>query len=212
MMKRLLALSLLLLLGLPMFAQQPRNENPSFDNGAPASQGVQFIHYIPDGNAIGWLGNGVGNNAESYSGVGFFPNPVKDRVNALVVSSDFPRLFQGFRAVTNTRTSFVSGAGAVAGKYSGIGNFTDLGKVTAATTTHENVPHEINSNTLYVNTYFDDGGPASPRFDVYSRQTEAARYAGTGYYFGNLFKAINARGRSVTSAIQHLAERRAKSD
>jgi hypothetical protein len=216
-MKRLLALLMFLLLGMPAFAQQPGNTDVSFGSMAPAPQGARLIHYnIPDGTSKGWLDNGVRKDAENSPDVGFLPNPLKDRANFLVVSSDFPRFFQGFQAVTSTtHTTQVSGRGTLTDNYGGMWDFTYHGQVATAATTHETVSHQINSNTLYVNTYYDDGALVSQRYDVYSRQTESAPYAGTGYYFGNLFKAINARGRLITSAIQRItgpAQKKAKSD
>ena len=39
---------------------------------------------------------------------------------------------------------------------------------------------------------------------VYTAQTGRDRYTGTGFNLGNMFKAIDARGRLITSAIHHV--------
>ena len=61
------------------------------------------------------------------------------------------------------------------------------------------------SNVLYANTYNDDGALVSQRSHVYSTQTGGDPYAGLGYNMGNAFRAINAKGRLITSAIQDIA-------
>jgi hypothetical protein len=217
-MKRLVALFMFLLLAMPAFAQQPCTKVVSFGHMAPTPQGARLIHYnIPDGTSKGWLNNWVRKNAKNYPDVCFLPNPMKDHANFLVVLSDSPRFFQGFQATTvyNTSTSYVSGSGTATDNYGGTWDFAYNGNVTTTTATRENVPYEISTNVLYANAYNDDGALVSQRYHVYSTQTGGDPYAGFGYNLGNALRAINARGRLITSVVQDLAgpaQKKTKSD
>jgi len=217
-MKKLVALFMLWLLAMPAFAQQPCTKVVSFGYMAPTPQGARLIHYnIRDGTSKGWLNNWVRKNAKNYPDVCFLPNPLKDHANFLVVLSNSPRFFQGFQAVTTTATNTtpVSGSGTVTDNYGGTWNYTYNGEVTTTTTTQENVPYQINTNILYANAYNDDGAIVSHRYHVYSTQTGGNGYSAFGYNMGNALRAINARGRLITSVVQDLAgpaQKKTKSD
>ncbi len=209
-MKKLLVFLTFLLVSMTAFAQQPGNLiSVSFDDKAPAPQGARVIQYnLPDGASKGWLDGGVGRNTLTYPEVRFLPNPPKDGANSLVASSESPRFFQGFRDMTgNTPASRLSAAGS----YGGLWDITRGQNAPAAAT--EKASHPINSNTLYLNTFYEDGGLGSQRYDPYSRQNQDARYSGTGYYFGSLLKSLDSKGRAVTSALHYvggLAQKTAK--
>jgi hypothetical protein len=217
-MKRLAASFMFLLLAVPAFAQQPCTKVVSFGQIAPTPQGARLIYYnIPDGTSKGWLNNWVRKNSKNYPDVCFLPNPLKDRANFLVVLSDSPRFFQGFQAVTTTSTNITpgSGSGTVTDNYGGMWNYTYNGEVTTTTTTHENLPYEINTNDLYASAYNDDGALVSHRYHVYSTETGSDSSSGFGYNVGNALRTINARGRLITSVVKDLAgpaQKKAKSE
>jgi len=217
-MKRLVALFMFLLLAIPGFSQQPCSKVVSFGYMAPTPQGARLIQYnIPDGTSKRWLNNWVRKNAKNYPDVCFLPNPLKDHANFLVVLSDSPRFFQGLQAVTTpvTNATPVSGSGPVTDNYGGMWNYTYDGEVSNTMTTHENVPYEINANDLYANAYNDDGALVSQRYHVYSTQTDGDSSSGFGYNVGNALRAINARGRLITSVVKDIAgpaPKNAKSD
>lgn len=215
-MKRLLALLMFLLLAMAAFAQEPRNKVMSFGYMAPTPQGARFIHYnIQDETSTAWLNNWVRKDGKNYPDVCFLPNPLKDRADSWVVLSNSPGFSQGFQAVTSTlNTTPGSGSRTFTHNDGGMWNFAYYGEVTT-TTTHENFPYEIKTNTLYTNALNDDGALVSPRDQVNSTQTRGEPFAVVSYNVGILFKAINARGRLLTSALQHMAgpaQRKAKSD
>jgi len=207
-MKSLVALLMLLLLAMPAFAQQPCTKVVSFGYLAPTPHGARLIYYkIPDGTSKGWLNNWVRKNAKSYPDVCFLPNPLKDHANFLVVLSDSPRFFQGFQVVPTSSTNItpVSGSGTVTDEYGGMWNYTFDGEVTTTATTRENVPYGFNMNDLYANAYNDHGALVSHRYHVYSAETGSDSSSGFGYNVGNALRAINARGRLITSVVKDLA-------
>jgi len=203
-------------MAMPAFAQQPCNKVVSFGFMAP-TQGSRLIHYNPpDGTSKGWLNNWVRMDAKNYPDVFFLPNPLKDRANSLAVWSGSPRLFQGFQAVTSTTTHTTpgSGSGTFTHNYGGMWNFSYNSEVTT-TTTHENFPCEIKTNSLYARAYNGDGALVSQRYHFDSTQTLGDPYAVFSYNVENLFRIINARGRLITSTLQHIAgpaPKEAKSD
>ena len=206
-MNRLLALFIFLLLGMTTFAQQPGTTNDSFDDRALVPQRAHLVSYdVPDGISKGWLNTGLRSNAESSPDVGFLHQPLKDGARLLAVSSDSPRLFQGFQAVTSS-TRYIpptSGDGSVAGNFGGMWNFTYRGDGTTAATAHENPPYQFNTDALYANNYNDSSTLFLQLHPVYTAQTGSDRYTGTGFNLGSMFKTINARGRVITSAMRHV--------
>jgi hypothetical protein len=206
-MNRLLALFMFLLLGMTTFAQQPGTTSDSFDDRALVPQRAHLISYDgPDGISKGWLYNGLRTNTESSPDVGFLHQPLNDGAKLLAVSSDSPRRFQGFQAGTST-TRYIapaSGDGSVAGNFGGMWNFTYHGDGTSAATAHENLPYQFNTDALYANNYNDSSTLFLQLHPVYTAQTGSDRYTGTGFNLGNMFKAINARGRLITSAVHHV--------
>jgi len=215
-MNRLLALFIFLLLGMTMFAQQPGTTNDSFDDRALIPQRAHLVSYhVPDGTSKGGLYTGLSANAESSPDVGFLHQPLNDGAKLLAVSSDSPRLFQGFQAGTST-TRYIppaSGDGSAAGNFGEMWNFTYRGDGTSAATAHENFPYQLKTDTLYASNNNDSSTLFLQLHPVYTAQTGSDRYTGTGFNLGNMFKAINAKGRLITSAIHHvggLAQKTAK--
>ena len=85
---------------------------------------------------------------------------------------------------------------------------------TAASATHEEFPSQFKTDSLYANNYNDGNSSLFLQLHpVYTAPAASDRYTGTGLNLGNMFKAINARGRLITSAIHHvggLAQKTAK--
>lgn len=162
-------------------------------------QGIRLLKGEPS-----WLKNWVRKNATKYPDICFSQSPMQRRANYLVVLSDSPHYFHGFEPVvrTNTTTTPVSGDGTVIDNYGDIWNYTIDGTVTTTTTTHENVPYEINSNTLYADAYDDHGALVSQSYHVYSTKS-GGDDAGV-YNMGNAFRGINARGRLINRIVKDI--------
>jgi len=215
-MKRHLALLMFWLLAMPAFAQEPCNKVVSFGSMAATPQGARLIRYnIAGETSTAWINNWVRKDGKNNPDVCFTPNPPKGRADSLVVLSDSPRFFQGFQAVTSTtHTSPGLGRGTFAQNYGGMWNFASYSEVTT-TTSHENFPYEIKTNSLYTNALNDDAALVSQRDHVNSTQTGGEPFAVVSYNVGILFKAVNTRGRLLTSTLLHLAgpaQKKAKSD
>ena len=216
-MNRLLALFIFLLLGMTTFAQQPGTTNGSFDDRALVPQRAHLVSYaVPDGVSKGWLNPGPRTNAESSSEAGFLPQPLKDGVKLLAVSSDSPRVIQAFQPATSTApySPPTSGDGSSAGNLGGMWNFTYPGEGTTAAIAHEDFPYRFKTDTLYANNYNDGNSSLFLQLHpVYTAPAGSDRCTGTGLNLGNMFKAISARGRLVTSAVHRvggLAQKTAK--
>jgi hypothetical protein len=207
-MNRLLALFMFLLLSTTAFAQQPASTTESFDDRAAAPQGASLVSFsVPDGSSKGWSYNGAPD-------LGFLQDPLKGRARFLAVSSDSPRLLPGFQAVISTTRSTPTAFGvAAAGNLGGTWNFAYRANGTAAAATHDDCPYQLKTGTLFANNYNDSSTLFLPLHPVYTAPAGNDRYTGTGFNLGNVFKAISARGRLMTSAIHRvggLAQKTAK--
>ena|ERR1035441_5580252 len=216
-MNRLLALFIFLLRGMTIFAQQPGTTNSSFDDRALVPQRAHLACYaVPDASSKGWLNPGSRTSAESSPDVGFLHQPLNDGAKLLAVSADSPKLFQGFQTATSTTryTPPASGDGSVAGNFGGMWNFTYQGDGTAAASIREDFPSQFKTDTLYANNYNDGNSSLFLQLHpVYTAPAASDRYTETGLNLGNMFKAISARERLITSAIHHvggLAQKTAK--
>ena len=207
-MNRLLALFIFLMLGMTIFAQQQGTTNSSIDDGSLVPQRAHLASYgVPDTASKGWLNPGSRTNAESSPDVGALQQPLNDGAKLLAVSSDSTKLFQGFQTATSTPRYVppASGDGSVAGNFGGMWKFNFQGDGTAASATHEEFPYQFKTDSLYANNYNDGNSSLFLQLHpVYTAPPASDRYTGTGLNLGNMFKAIGARGRLMTSAIHHV--------
>ena len=72
------------------------------------------------------------------------------------------------------------------------------------TTTRENVPYTINSNTIYANAYDDRGALVSHRSHIYSKKSGGDPEDSAEYNLENELRAINARGRLIHSVVMDI--------
>src|SRR5580700_4766558 len=215
-MNRLLALFMFLLLGMTMFAQQPGTTNNSFDDRALVPQRAHLVSYdVPNGISKGWINTGLRTDVERSPDRGYLHEPLKDGAKLLAISTDSPRLFQEFQTPASA-TRYLAPAsdeGSAAGNLGEMWNFTYPGEGTTAATAHEDFPYRFKTDALYANNYSDSSTLFLQLHPVYTAQTGNDRYTGTGFNLGNMFKAISARGRLVTSAVHRvggLAQKTAK--
>jgi hypothetical protein len=103
--------------------------------------------------------------------------------------------------MTSTTTQ-VSGDGTVIDSHGDMWNYTFDGTVTTTTTARENVPYEIDSDTLYANAYDAHGALVSQSNHTYSRQLGGDN-AGL-YNMGHAFRNINAKGRLINAVIKDI--------
>ena len=83
-------------------------------------------------------------------------------------------------------------------------NYTDDGTATTptSTTTHQNVPYTINSNTIFANAYDDRAALVSHHSHIYSKKSGGDPADSAEYNLENELKAINARGRLIHSVVR----------
>jgi len=111
-------------------------------------------------------------------GLCFSQVPDPQATNYLLVFSTSQSAFNGIyptvrtNTSTNTSTTPVSGSGTVTDNYGGMWNYTYDGTATTTTTTttttHENLPYTDTSNTLYLNSYDQQGRMISQRWRTIS--------------------------------------------
>jgi hypothetical protein len=164
----------------------------------------------PSLGSRGWIGNWVRKNARKHPDICFSQRPMQGRANYLIVLSQSASYFRGFEPVVRTDTSTsmapVSGSGTVTNNYGETWNYTYAGTAPTATTTttYENVPYTINSNTIYANAYDDRGALVSQRYHIYSKKSGGDPEDSAEYNLENEVRAINARGRLIHSVVMDI--------
>jgi hypothetical protein len=144
----------------------------------------------PSLGSRGWIANWVEKNANKLPDICFSQRPMRDRANYLIVLSQSASYFHGFEPVVRTDETW---------------NYSDDGTATSTTTTtRENVPYTINSNTIYANAYDDRGTLVSHRSHIYSKKSGGDPTDSAEYNIENELRAINARGRLIHSVVMDI--------
>jgi YD repeat-containing protein len=172
--------------------------------GISNSAGVQ--HSVPT-----WADHWVQKNAKKFPGLRFSQIPSGSAANYLVVFSSSASELAGFdpivRTDTSTSTTPISGSGTVTDYYGRSWDFTYSGMETTTTTTstRENLPYTIDSNSLYASVYDGQGKLVSRHWRTVSTKQGGETYSTLGYNLGAALSAIHLKSGLLHDAIQDIA-------
>jgi len=104
----------------------------------------------------------------------------------------------------------VSGSGTVTDNYGGMWNYTYDGTATTTTTTttttHENLPYTDTSNTLYLNSYDQQGRMISQRWRTITTRQGGDGANTLGYNLGAALGAIHMKEHLLKSVVEDVAK------
>ena len=173
--------------------------------------GGQVVSRVPD-FAAKWISK----NQKKYMGLCFSQVPDPQAANYLLVFSTSESAFNGIyptvrtNTSTNTSTTPVSGSGTVTDNYGGMWNYTYDGTATTTTTTttttHENLPYTDTSNTLYLNSYDQQGRMISQRWRTITTRQGGDGANTLGYNLGAALGAIHMKEHLLKSVVEDVAK------
>lgn len=127
-----------------------------------------------------------------------------------MVLANSSQSFAGFEPVirtnTTTDTTPVSGSGTVTDSYGGMWHYTYDGTVTTTTTTttEENVGYSLDSNSLYIYTFDENGTLVSGRWKTLTTKQGGDTYSTLGYNLGAALSAINFKSGLLNTAVKDI--------
>jgi hypothetical protein len=158
----------------------------------------------------------VSKNQKKYMGLCFSQVPDPQAANYLLVFSTSQSAFNGIyptvrtNTSTNTSTTPVSGSGTVTDNYGGMWNYTYDGTATTTTTTttttHEDLPYTDTSNTLYLNSYDQQGRMISQRWRTITTRQGGDGANTLGYNLGAALGAIHMKEHLLKSVVEDVAK------
>jgi len=173
--------------------------------------GGQIVSRVP-AFAEKWISK----NQKKYMGLCFSQVPDPQAANYLLVFSTSQSAFNGIyptvrtNTSTNTSTTPVSGSGTVTDNYGGMWNYTYDGTATTTTTTttttHENLPYTDTSNTLYLNSYDQQGRMISQRWRTITTRQGGDGANTLGYNLGAALGAIHMKEHLLKSVVEDVAK------
>jgi hypothetical protein len=175
------------------------------------AEGGQIVSRVP-AFADKWISK----NQKKYAGLCFSQAPDSRAANYLLVFSTSRSAFNGIYPTvrtdtsTNTSTTPVSGSGTVTDNYGGMWNYTYDGTATTTTTTttttHENLPYTDTSNTLYLNSYDQQGRMISQRWRTITTRQGGDGANTLGYNLGAALGAIHMKEHLLKSVVEDVAK------
>ena len=169
------------------------------------ANGSQVAAVVPD-FAAKWIQS----NQKNYPKVCFWQKPLPNKKNYVLIFANSQQAFTGVEPVlrrsTTTSTTPLSGSGTVTDNYGATWNFTSSGTetTTSTTTTIENLPYTLNTNTLYVNTYDQNGRVLSQRSKTVSQKIGGDPSSSLGYNLASALMAIHLRQHLLKEAVDDV--------
>ena len=158
----------------------------------------------------------VSKNQKKYMGLCFSQVPDPQAANYLLVFSTSQSAFNGIyptvrtNTSTNTSTTPVSGSGTVTDNYGGMWDYTYDGTATTTTTTttttQEDLPYTDTSNTLYLNSYDQQGRMISQRWRTITTRQGGDGANTLGYNLGAALGAIHMKEHLLKSVVEDVAK------
>jgi len=175
------------------------------------AEGGQIVSRVP-AFAEKWISK----NQNKYAGLCFSQVPDSQAANYLLIFSTSQSAFNGIYPTvktsnsTNTSATPVSGSGTVTDNYGGMWNYTYDGTATTTTTTttttHEDLPYTDTSNTLYLNSYDQQGRMISQRWRTITTRQGGDGANTLGYNLGAALGAIHMKEHLLKSVVEDVAK------